>query len=423
MHSAPTPPPEAPSPRFVTKSKLAGLLGVSTRTVTAYISARYLPTPHRLGRDAAWPVEALRDSLSMSADVHLPANIRSRLQDCLALIDRDDIGVSATDARKARLAAGHLVDDDANFDLDWRPQIHTRNALLRESARGHENEAQNYDWRSSERKDLQQWAGDLRAKVDRNEAILEGNFLPAHSENQVLGSTDLWTNSMFTVRNSREPREPYRRISFTRPGSDMTFTYEGPELRQDDNLLFSVLVRVAADARPGRLVGFSAGTLCTELYGSDSGPLRALLRAGIGRLQSGKVTFPDFTVQLVGRFEHPSRGLWAVSLDPDVLRLFSDGRQVWLKLDAALFYGKGLTAWLYRYIRSQTTLWPTKVTRLHALSGSSATPKSYREMLRDSLKALAAGGEIDEGWRFDEAGMVRWRKPLKAELQLLAHDS
>lgn len=418
MHLEPIRPPEAPVPRFITKSKLAELLGVSTRTVTTYISAGYLPAPHRLGRDAAWPVEALRDLLSKSDNASMPASIHTRLQCSLDLIDKDGLGVCDVEARKARIAAGLLVDEGANFEVDWRPQIHARNAQLRDSAKDHEEEARGYHWSSDESRQLKRFAERLRDELDHNERMLDDQFLPPHSETQVLGSMPLVRGPVFTVRHPQEPREVHRCVSWAPFGGESTLTYEGPELRQNDGLLFSVLVRVAADARPGRLVGFSARALCTELYGSDSGPLRAQLRTAIGRLQSGRVTFPGFTVQLVGRFEHPKRGLWAVALDRDVLRLFNNDQHIWLKLDAALFYGTGLTAWLYRYISSQTTLWPTKVARLHALSGSTATSKSFREMLRKSLRALAAGGELEKGWRIDAAEMVRWCRPLKPEKSL-----
>lgn len=415
MDTAPPNPAEEQPARFITKSNLADLLGVSVRTVSTYISAGYLPAPHRLGRDAAWPVPLLKEHLSESAEPQLPGDIRSRLQDSLDRADAEGTTVGSGESRRARLAGGLLMDEEANVAADWRPQLHARNAELRKSAREHEAEAKDYHWSSDERRQLQKFSADLREEVDRNEAMLKGQFLPAHSTAQVLTSMYFVANSVFLVRAANEPREPHRSVTFLLPGSEIPMTYEGPELRQDDGLVFSVLVRVAADVRPGRLVGFSARELCTELYGGDSGPRRVQLRAAIERLQSGKVRLPGLTVQLVGRFEYPKRGIWAVALDPDVLRLFSGGMHVWLKLDAALFYGAGLTGWLYRYISGQTTLIPTKVTRLHRMCGSSARPKSFHEMLRRSLRALQAGGEIDDGWHIDKADMVRWRKPVRPD--------
>ena len=162
MDTAPPIPAEEQPARLITKSKLADLLGVSARTVSTYISAGYLPVPHRLGRDAAWPVTLLEKSLSERAEPQVPDDIRARLQDCLDRAEAEGATVGSGESRRARLAAGLLVDEEANVAADWRPQLHARNAELRKSAREHDAEAKDYHWSSDERRQLQKFSADLR---------------------------------------------------------------------------------------------------------------------------------------------------------------------------------------------------------------------------------------------------------------------
>lgn len=424
-----TPPSSSVTPsafvQHLTKSQLAKVLGVTSRTIQNYSNCGALPPSTIQGRDAVWTLDSLARLLidhSTGGGV-LPAKLRFLLQEHLDhLVEAGPVCTEAAAAGRT-ISTGYLIDEQAIADIDWRPRIYELNAEHRAASREQQSDALDHHRSSDERKQLLQLAARNRDAVAVNETRLATEFIPAHGAEQLLGARHLLTNALFTVRNPQCARIASCDATFVLPDGT-TMQYEGPELRQDDGLVFSALIRIASDARPGRLVGFSAKEMCEALYGDYCGHRRSMLLATIGRLQSAKLKFRDFSVQLVGRFEFPKRGLWAVALDRDVLRLFVDGRHVWLRLDKALDYGQGIAAWLYRYVCSQTSLIPTKIERLHILTGSRGTLESFRRSLQEALARLAAGSDIQPEWFVDKHDMVHWRKPSKrSAVRLVAPQS
>lgn len=394
---------------MVTKVTLADILRVTTRTVQNYVSCGALPPPNIQGRNAVWTIACLTQ-VAEGVEGALPASARQLLRAHLVAL-REETDSAEKGFRRPRKAieTGYLVDEEAHVDIDWRPRIHELNAFSRDAARTHQADAHGHARGSGENQRLLALAQRNRDAVDVNECRLELEFIPAHGSSQLVGARDLSNHPVFTARRPQLPREAERDVTFKLPDGN-TMRYEGPELRQDDALMFSALLRIASDARPGRLVGFSPKDLCLALYDDYCGHRRAQLKATVARLQSAKLTLSSFSVQLVGRFEFPTRGLWRVALDTDVVRLFAGGRHVWLDLDKALDYGDGLLGWLYRYVCSQTSLIPTKVEHLRKLAGSSGSMEYFRGSLRRALSRLAAGGDIHAAWSIDKNDMVRWMK-------------
>lgn len=185
--------------------------------------------------------------------------------------------------------------------------------------------------------------------------------------------------------------------------------FAGPELRQDDGLVFVVLLNLCRDYRVGKQACFNVARMTTLLWGNYSGQTRKRLKDCVQRLQRSTIEFPEFTVQLVQHFGHPKRGDWCVALHRSIVALFERERYVWLDLPTRLRLGDGLTSWLYGYICSQTTLIPWSIDDLRERCGSSACSKTFREMLSNALKQLALEGVIDSGWWLDDK-KVHWRK-------------
>lgn len=405
----------------VTKSTLAKVLDVSTRTVQNYVAAGVLPQPVIEGRTAVWAVESLTQAVADAlVEGGIPPSSLAQLQAHLeSLLKSGPIPSPMTKRGMKHIATGYLVDEQAVIDVDWRPRIYEMNAESRAAAREFHGEALQQQRGSEEAQRLFDLARRNREAVDVNELRLSSEFVPAHGASQLVGARDLSNHAVFTARMPQLPREAERDATFKLPDGT-TMRYQGPELRQDDALMFSALIRIASDARPGRLVGFSPKDVCLALYDDYCGHRRTQLKATIARLQSAKLTFSDYAVQLVGRFEFPKRGLWRVALDTDVVRLFTGGRDVRLNLDKALDYGDGLVGWLYRYVCSQTSLIPTKVEHLRKLAGSSGSMDYFRGSLRKALAKLAAGGDIHAGWSIDKHDMVRWMKVRPAEARVEA---
>lgn len=255
---------------------------------------------------------------------------------------------------------------------------------------------------------LRKRAQGLQSALVWTEAKKAADLLPGHGDDQLLGIQSLLCTPLFGIahRGSRE-RHVVRPL---RTQGDNGLIYEGPELRQDDGLVFMSLLNVAQDYVPGQLVAFDPQMFCEAVVGTYGGSARSRLRQTIGRLQKGLLVAPEFQVQLVGRFNCPNKGDWSVSLDSDVLQLFAGAQDVWLGRELRTRLPSGLATWLYGYIRSQTRLIPLPIEYIQKLCGSVASPKNFRDTLRDALEALTDAEVVKAEWRLSRQGRVHWLK-------------
>lgn len=403
--------PNIATGQLVTKAELAAILQVSKRSVTDYVARGALPVPSRYGRRAAWEIDGLvaNATLAINNDLWSGKRVGRLREHAEALKARSaPIGADIAGVERGRpsVPIGQLADGDEHQDS--RQALQGHNKYLREQRAALQRE---YPSRGDRNADYHSELQHFTDGIEENERQLKA-FIAGHRQGRFLGSSPLLTLPIFTVGNRRTPRDSIRTLQL-RTLTLGPLTCTGPELRQEDGLVFLALVRISQDVRPGRSVGFMPGEVCQALFGFDNGAARRRLRDSISRLQDTKLSFTTFSVQLAGRFDYPARGPWSVALDRDILRLFENGLYVWLDDTKRLNYGDGLESFLYCYVCSQTTLIPTKLERLRMLSGSRATPKAFRDEFREVLAVLSAGGDIDDGWFIDRHEMVHWRKPLK----------
>lgn len=405
--------PNAATGHLVTKAELAAILQVTKRSVTDYVARGALPAPLREGRHAVWDIEGVlaNAALAINKNDLWSVNRVARLREhALALKARSAmVGIDITGVQRGRpsVPIGQIA-DDGDEHQDWRQALQSHNKYLREQRAALQRE---YPNRADRNADYHSELQHLNDGIEENERQLK-TFIAGHRQGRFLGSSPLLTLPIFTVGNRSATRDSMRALEL-RTLSLGPLICTGPELRQEDGLVFLALVRISQDVRPGRSVGFIPGEVCQALFGFDNGVARRRLRECIGRLQDTKLSFETFSVQLAGRFDYPPRGPWRVALDRDILRLFENGLHVWLEDNKRLNYGSGLASFLYGYVCSHTVLIPTKLERLRTLSGSRATSKAFRDECRDALAVLSAGGDIDVGWFIDKHDRVHWRKPPK----------
>jgi len=250
----------------------------------------------------------------------------------------------------------------------------------------------------------------VSALVEELTSRMKRDFIPQHSQEQLIALRSIFASRIFHVRGKRVPRHPLVAFPLL-PGASGGPRYLGPELRQSDGIVFMALLNLCRDYRVGKQTSFDAARMAEAISGSYNGQQRARLKAAIQRLQRATIELPDFTVQLVQRFEHPKRGEWSVALDPDIVKLFQADQTVWLDLNVRLSLSEGLATWLYGYVRSQQRLIPASIDGLRERCGSEASDKTFRGMLSLALEQLSDHGVIDSGWRL-QGNHVRWRKPL-----------
>lgn len=249
----------------------------------------------------------------------------------------------------------------------------------------------------------------LSAKLELLKEAMERDFVPKHGQFQLISPNNFFVDRLFHVKSRSVPRAPELEFPLDANFPDGP-RYVGPELRQSDGLVFMALLNLCRDYRVGKQACFNVAHMTTALWDSYNGQLRQLLKETIRRLQRATIECPDFTVQLVQRFDHPRRGEWSVALDQDIVRLFRLHEKVWLDLPLRKRLSEGLSTWLYGYVRSQSRMIPWRIDDLRNRCGSEANDKTFREMLGKALRQLVQEGIIDSGWSF-KGHRVHWRKP------------
>jgi hypothetical protein len=254
----------------------------------------------------------------------------------------------------------------------------------------------------------------VQERIADIERIMKTRFIPKHSPRQFIAPSDILVSPIFNVRNRKSARQASIQLSFVGVRQSR-IQYSGPELRQSDGLVFMAILNMARDIEVGHTVGFDAKALCETLYGNYCGKQRSILQETITRLMMGVITATNVSVNLVQTFEHPSRGLWTVSLDPRVVQLFAASASVWLDIQKRLELPEGLCTWLCLFLKSQTHLSTESISRLRVLSGSEASDDSaFCRSLYPALKRLAESGHLESNWQV-RGGVIHWRRKRKSE--------
>jgi hypothetical protein len=409
------------STTYICKSKLAGVLSSTKRTVSNYVNTGVLPPPQRFGRDSGWYVDVLMTLLNseQSSLRQLSEQQRSRLAKALSQFETSsgpngevisEIGESASNkSNQWRLPEPVFVDASFNLERDLRRFHIDEVKSFREQADSLVRQAHQAAKGSDEKSERWNEVHKLNEHIDCLEGRLANDFIHLHGPSQFLGNRELLTSPIFNIRNPKSPRSGQVEILLNVRDVG-NIKYQGPELRQDDCLVFMALLNIARDVRVGKSVGFSPRRVCESLWGYYDGAARSRLKTTISRLQSAILQFPTFRVQLVQRFDFPQSGLWSVSLDTDIAQLFTKHSVVWLDQSQRHSLKNGLATWLYGYIRSQTTLMPTKVEHLRVQCGSGGALDGFRESLKVAMGVMSGEQLVDIGWHIDKHDMLHWLK-------------
>jgi hypothetical protein len=316
------------------------------------------------------------------------------------------------------VAGVHLHSDDAENTRSKRSSLIREKQDLAEARADFFRQTKGVSAGCPEKKDLYDRIRRCSDEGTQLQVLLDTKFLPQHGLQQIISPRAFLESRLFRVGAKNEARLPDVHLDLSSRGAS-PIQYRGPELRQSDALVFSGLLHMARDVRPGLTIFFLPEQACRILFGRYDGNSRRQLQEHIERLQRGLVRFDSLSVQLCLRFEFPRRGCWSVALDADIVEVFRHSPHIWLELPTRVSLSDGLATWLYGYVRCQTTLIPTKLDALRALCGSSATPKAFMNGMRRALGQLAALGVIRNGWSLGD-GKVRWMKGTSGALTTAA---
>lgn len=402
----------------ITKKELAVALVITKRTLSNYVKEGILPAATPQGREVGWTMDTLKAVLH--AEVGGKCALRVDKQQSLnraltewASVKTPDVGAGTKTSNSG--LTNHPLPEAVVIDLRY-VQEHDQRGPCLEKVTAHRaqldlvhREIRNAKNGSIEQQELWKERNFIKDNIDIQESFLKERFIPLHSREQLISTSELLVSPLFNIRNHNEPRRNPISISLSLAG-DGIFGYEGPELRQDDALVFMALLNIMRDIRVDRAAGFAPQALCKALWGIYSGPYRHRLHDVIARLQKGILVFKTFRVPLVQRFDFPARGIWSVIIDKDIVQVFMASRLVWLNLEKRLSMPSGLTSWLYGFILSQSWLMPCKVERLHQQCGSGGKLKGFRTALIATLGLMVSADLIDSGWFINKHDILHWWK-------------
>ena len=249
---------------------------------------------------------------------------------------------------------------------------------------------------------------DCLLEETRLEEILESEFFPQHGPHQLISPRLFFETPLFRVGSRSAIRKTECELTIATDDKGYPIIYSGPELRQEDGLVFMALVNSVRDIRLGSVAQFVPADLCRAVFSHYDGRARVRLKSYILNLLKGQIRTQNYAVPLCQRFDFPAHGMWSVRFDPDIVRFFTHA-YVWLDLRVRLDLPAGLATWLLGFVESQTRLIPMSVQVLRRLCGSDAEERAFTNMLRRALEHLKTHGVIDEGYKIKE-GQVRWRK-------------
>lgn len=251
---------------------------------------------------------------------------------------------------------------------------------------------------------------DLRCEVEALESQLRDHYVPGHGPRQFICPSVFLKSELFRADASAGPRENIDCQLHT--GTVDPVRYVGPELRQDDALVFMAVVHMGRDFPPSTTLTFSATEMCLCLFGGYDGSRRRRLADCIKRLMRGVLTIGNsLSVQLIGEFRHPSAGRWSVSLHPSVIALYKASQHVWLEQPVLLRLNPGLETWMYGFIRAHPSGIDMGIDDLRKRSGcEDSSDATFIRRLRRALDKLIEH-DVAPGRQYRiTSGVLTWRR-------------
>lgn len=234
--------------------------------------------------------------------------------------------------------------------------------------------------------------------------------------NEARGLPNAFARSaLFNVANARKgARENYKRkpIASLR---NITITYTGEELRQDDEDAFLQILHIARLQPLGTDVKFTAHSMLVALGWSLNKAGYARLVDCMDRLKASALAVTveseqnpalrqNYTGSLIRSFRWREEGVdaplreWAVLLEPEIVALF--GPNTYTKLDwKTRLKLPPLAKWLHSFYHSHQAPFGYSVEKIHQLCGSEiAQLRQFRYKLKIALALLVERGFLFEAY-------------------------
>lgn len=240
-----------------------------------------------------------------------------------------------------------------------------------------------------------------RAKPARHkEAPLapEQLTLPFWPDGERALPNEILRSALFAARNRNQPRLYLRGAQIAAIG-DVTVTYTGEELRQDDATVVFHLVHLVRQHGANK-VRFSTRAFCQALGWAPDGRSYSRLRAILTRLQATALVVRSarlgagVSLSILPNFKWQANGeAQEVSLDPVMVRLFADNHFSRIEWAQRLALPDGLATWLHGFFASHREPHPVRLEAIREAAGLQMTERHHlRQKVEGALVRLEAVG-------------------------------
>ena len=184
--------------------------------------------------------------------------------------------------------------------------------------------------------------------------------------------------------------------------SDITLTYKGEELRQDDLDVFLKIIDIAKSQQLGERVTFTANSLLSRLGRASNSPSYARLSESLVRMVDGTIQVTvrhpsgitkHFRGHLISSFTRVDKdidisSMWVVSLEAGMVVLFAPQAFSLIRWSTRISFSP-VTKWLHAYYSTHKRPFSVKVETLRrAMASETKNTRNFRISIKESLQSL-----------------------------------
>ena len=257
---------------------------------------------------------------------------------------------------------------------------------------------------------------ELRAKARQREselqAKLEKDPTPVFSEVVQLPlwpdavrrlPNELLRSALFNARNRNQPRAYLKKIDVA-VLFEGRITYQGEELRQDDETVWLQLIHLAREQPLGHVVEFTPHSFCKAIGWTICKGSYDRLRECLYRMQSTALAVYSnrlkrgVSLSMLPAFEWQDEHKqtlknYRVQVAPQLVELFGDVHYTQLEWTQRLALPVGISTWLHGYYASHREPYPVKLETIKKGAGiTTERPAKVRELIEKALTELVNVG-------------------------------
>lgn len=215
---------------------------------------------------------------------------------------------------------------------------------------------------------------------------------------------EILRSALFNARNKNKKREMMINEPIAVIG-DGRISYQGQELRQNDEKVWLQLVHLARSHVAGALVEFTANSFCRAIDWDSNGKGYTRLKECLRRMQATSLdvysarlgrgvslSMIPFFEWRDGETQKPLKQ-WRVRIAPELVELFGADHYTRMEWAQRLVLPEGLATWLHGYLASHRVPHPIKIETIARGAGIATKDKpALRRLVKDALTELVNCG-------------------------------